>query len=256
VVASESLLKRHFAGELAYYECEARMRHKNGSWIWVLDRGKVATWTDDGKPLSMSGTHLDITDRKLAEEQIRHMATHDALTGLATLRLAEERLAMTLGMARRQRMQAAVMFIDLDGFKAVNDSFGHDAGDEVLREVAKRLTSSVRETDTVARVGGDEFLFIAGGLRSAENATLVAEKLVRLVAQPMEIRGKQVHIGASIGIAISPDHGAEGDALIKRADEAMYRVKNSGKCGFALALAPLQVQASRSPSFPGNRQVQ
>jgi len=233
---SRDLLAKHFNKVLSYYECEVRMRHKNGSWIWVLDRGKVATWTSDGKPLVMCGTHQDITERKLAEEKIRHMATHDVLTDLPTLRLAKDRLSMALGTARRHKSLTAVMFIDLDDFKAVNDAHGHAAGNHVLREVAKRLLSSVRETDTVSRVGGDEFLLIATELHSLDDAARIAEKAIRLVSQPVILdNDRQATVGASIGIALYPNHGDDIDQLIKQADETMYRIKNSGKNGFGFS---------------------
>ncbi len=238
--ASDDLLKKHFRKELPYYECEARMQHKNGRWVWVLDRGKVATWTEDGKPLVMSGTHQDITKRKLAEEKVQHMATHDGLTDLPSLRLAEDRLSMALRLSRRHKNRTAVMFIDLDGFKAVNDTLGHDAGDYVLKQVAQRLLSCVRETDTVARVGGDEFLLIATGLRAPENAAQIAEKVVHLLSQPITFNKQRAAIGASLGIALYPDHGKNADQLIKQADEAMYRIKSAGKNGFNFANAAIK----------------
>ena len=237
---SADLLAQHFRKELPYYECEMRMRHKNGNWVWVLDRGRVATWMDDGSPLVMSGTHQDITERKLAEAQIHHLATHDGLTDLPSLSLAKDRLSMALGMARRNKTALAVMFIDLDGFKTVNDTLGHDAGDHVLSQVAQRLLSCARETDTVARVGGDEFLLISTGLHAAENATQIAEKVIRLVSQPVIINGRQAVVSTSIGIALYPDHGEEMDRLIKQADEAMYRIKNAGKNGFRFADAAIK----------------
>jgi len=129
--------------------------------VWVLDRGRVSKWTDGGEPLLMSGTHLEITGRKEKEEEIRHMANHDALTNLPNLALAMDRITVALAIARRKSEPAAVLFIDLDGFKHVNDSHGHDAGDAVLREIANRFVACVQETDTVARIGGDEFLVIA-----------------------------------------------------------------------------------------------
>ena len=237
---SRHLLGRHFRKELPYYECEARMRHKNGSWVWVLDRGKVATWTEDGKPLVMSGTHQDITARKQAEEEIHHLATHDVLTELPSLILAKDRLAMALSLARRHKTTVAVMFIDMDDFKAVNDTFGHDAGDYVLKQVAHRLLSCARKTDTVARVGGDEFLLIATGLHSSEDAARIAEKVIRLVPQPVIFNGCQAVVRTSIGIALYPDHGEDMDQLIKQADEAMYRIKNAGKNGFSFVNAAIK----------------
>ena len=171
----------------------------------------------------------EITRRKKAEEQIKHLATHDLLTDLPSLRLAKDRLSSALNLARRYKKGAAVMFIDLDGFKSVNDTLGHDVGDYVLKEVARRLLSSVRETDTVARVGGDEFLIIATEIQSPDNAAQIAEKVIRSVSQPIIINGRQATVGTSIGISLFPDHSEDMDNLIKLADEAMYKVKNAGK---------------------------
>ena len=190
---------------------------------------------DEGEITGLCGMITEITARKEAEEKIRHLANHDVLTDLPSLRLANDRLSRAVNMARRYKKMAAAMFIDLDGFKAVNDSFGHDAGDNVLREVARRLTSCVRETDTVARVGGDEFLMIVTELRSPDDAALIAEKAIALVSMPIEMSGRRAVIGASIGIALYPADGHDNAALIKEADAAMYRVKVSGKNGFAFA---------------------
>ena len=177
-------------------------------------------------------TFVDITERKKAEEQIKHMATHDLLTDLPSLRLAKDRMSIAINMARRYKKAVAVMFIDLDGFKTVNDTLGHDAGDYVLQQVAQRLLSCVRETDTVARVGGDEFLIIATEINAPENAAQIAEKVIQLVSSPFSFNGQQAVIGTSIGIALFSEHGEDMDQLIKQADEAMYRVKNAGKNGF------------------------
>ena len=178
------------------------------------------------------GIVQDITERKQVEEQIKHLATHDLLTDLPSLRLAMDRLASALNLARRYKKAAAVMFIDLDGFKAVNDTLGHDAGDYVLKEVAQRLLSCVRETDTVARVGGDEFLIIATEIQSPDNAEQIAKKVIQTVSQSIVINDQQATVGASIGIALFPDHSEDMDKLIKLADEAMYKVKNAGKNGY------------------------
>jgi diguanylate cyclase (GGDEF)-like protein/PAS domain S-box-containing protein len=178
-------------------------------------------------------TFHDITERKQAEEKIRHMATHDGLTDLPSMRLAREHLSMAMKMARRYNNLAAVMFVDLDGFKAINDSFGHDAGDKVLREAARRLCASVRKTDTVARVGGDEFLLIITEMRSQDNAAIIAEKVIRFISQPVILKNHLAKVGVSIGIALFPRDGEDIDVLIKLADHAMYKVKNAGKNGYA-----------------------
>jgi diguanylate cyclase (GGDEF)-like protein len=225
--------------ELPFYEHEMRLRHKNGGWIWTLDRGKVVVWGNDGKPLIMSGAHQDITARKQAEEKIQHMANHDGLTDLPSLRLARDRLSMAMSLARRNKTMAAVMFLDLDGFKAVNDTFGHEAGDEVIKEVAKRLRSSVRETDTVARIGGDEFLLVITELKSTPKMAGIAEKVIRILSEPIFYKCVMATVGVSIGIAIFPRDGANVDYLIQLADEAMYKVKASGKSGYKYANAKL-----------------
>lgn len=130
------------------------------------------------------------------------------------------------------------MFIDLDGFKAVNDNFGHDAGDYVLKQVAHRLLSSVRESDTVARVGGDEFLLIADDIHISQDASRIAGKIIDVVSRPININGNQAAVGASIGIALYPSDGEDMDELIKKADEAMYRIKKAGKNGFVFVNQP------------------
>lgn len=242
VKASDELLKRHLQGDLEYFDCEARMKHKDGHWVWVLVRGKVSAWAEDGKPLFMSGTHQDITEKKRAEQQIHHLATHDMLTNLPSLRLAKDRIALAVSIAKRKRLLSAVLFIDLDGFKGVNDRFGHDAGDALLRETAKRLKGCVREVDTVARFAGDEFLVILTELKAREDAGLVAGKIVEAVRAPFSYLGNEIRVGASVGISVCDLScaGVDIDRIIKKADEAMYRIKKSGKNDFAYADEPLR----------------
>jgi diguanylate cyclase (GGDEF)-like protein/PAS domain S-box-containing protein len=187
---------------------------------------------EQGRTAGVVVTFADITERKKTEEQIQHLATHDLLTDLPGLRLANDRLSSALNMARRYKKAVALMFVDLDGFKSVNDTIGHDAGDYVLRQVAQRMLSCVRETDTVARIGGDEFLIIATEINTPENAAQIAKKVIHTVSQPFIFHGQQAIVGTSIGIALFPDHGENVDQLIKQADEAMYKVKNSGKNNF------------------------
>ena len=222
---SGALLERHFSGELDYYECEARMRHKDGHWVWVLDRGKVAVWTPDGKPLLMFGTHQDITRRKLDEENLRNVAQHDALTNLPNRVLLDDRLKQALTVARRNRTRLAVMFIDLDKFKPINDRLGHDAGDAVLKEVARRIRQSLRESDTVARVGGDEFVVLLPTIATEQDAGVVAESILHALDQPFVLEGQSVKITSSLGIAVYPQHGSDEIQLLKHADAAMYAAK-------------------------------
>jgi diguanylate cyclase (GGDEF)-like protein/PAS domain S-box-containing protein len=180
-------------------------------------------------------TFIDISDRRKTEETIRHMATHDALTDLPTMRLYRDRLAMAINMARRNSSFVAVLFVDLDGFKAVNDTFGHDAGDAVLREVAARLNGAVRDTDTVARIGGDEFLLALTELGEPGQASKVAAKAIESISRPMAFGEATISVGASVGISVFPGDGIDVDRLVKRADEAMYKVKKSGKNGWRFA---------------------
>ena len=229
--ASSAALEKHFRGEAEFYEIECRMGHREGRWVWVLDRGKVFSWADDGKPLMMFGTHQDITQRKEYEARIRHMAMHDPLTGLPTLRLAYDRIQMAIEQVQREKKSAAVFYVDLDGFKAVNDAGGHRAGDQLLQTIATRLRQAVRGIDTVARIGGDEFLVILTSIDNRENARKVAHKLLEQVRDPIDIEGNAFRVGFSIGIAMIPDDGLEPKGLIEAADVAMYRVKNSGKNG-------------------------
>lgn len=233
----QELIERHFRKEMPYFECELRMQHRDGSWVWVFERGKVVAWQEDGKPLLMCGTHQEITERKRNEEVIKHMATHDRLTDLPTLSLAQDRLAMAMAQTRRYGTLSAAVFLDLDGFKAINDTWGHDAGDRVLKEVANRLLSCIRQTDTAARIGGDEFFLILTELQGKNDAAVIAEKLLVSISRPIELAEATVTVGVSIGIALCPADGEESETLIKVADAAMYHVKNNGKNGYSFALS-------------------
>ena len=227
--------RAYIKGEIQEYKVEFRQKTKDGNWKWILSLGKISERDAAGNPLRMIGTHTDITERKQAEEQIRYLATHDALTNLPSLRLAKDRIFMALERAKRNRTLAAIMYIDLDSFKAVNDNYGHEAGDILLKEVGERLLSCVRKVDTVARIGGDEFLLVITELQSSGSAELIAKKAVQLLSQPIDLNGKQATVGASIGIALFPDHGDDAESLIKQADKAMYVIKYSGKNGYTFA---------------------
>jgi diguanylate cyclase (GGDEF)-like protein/PAS domain S-box-containing protein len=201
---------------------------KTGGKYWVSST--IIPFLDEqGVPQRYISIRTDITQQKHSEEQLRHMANHDVLTGLPTRRLCKENLSMAIAVARRNNTKTAVLFIDLDGFKSVNDTFGHDAGDVLLTEVAKRLSCCVREVDTVARIGGDEFMIVLTGINNRENVALVAQKIIDTLDQSFTLNSNTATIGASIGIALYPDHEQEPEALIKRADEMMYAVKSSGK---------------------------
>ncbi|WP_197491501.1 GGDEF domain-containing protein [Methylomonas methanica] len=175
----------------------------------------------------------EIGVRKQAEEKILHMASHDNLTGLPNRPLFKDRLETAQRLAVRNRGKLAVLFIDLDGFKAVNDNLGHKAGDIVLQEVAKRLRESVRDSDTAARMGGDEFIILLNGIECNGDAGVVAEKILAALKKPILLEGQIAKVGASIGIAIFPDHSHDSEKLISYADCAMYEIKKSGKNAYA-----------------------
>jgi diguanylate cyclase (GGDEF)-like protein/PAS domain S-box-containing protein len=176
----------------------------------------------------------DITDRVLVEERIRHHAYHDSLTGLPNRALFKDRLARDLGQARRAGSNTALLLLDLDRFKTINDTLGHAAGDKLLIEVAKRLQSRKREGDTIARLGGDEFIFVVSQLRHKEDAAVVAEQVLEVLKTPIQIADFDLHVSASIGIAIFPEDGEEGTALLKSADVALYRAKELGRDNYQI----------------------
>ncbi len=184
---------------------------------------------DDGEVSKRVCIFSDITEIKLAEDRIRHMALYDTLTDLPNRMLYEDRLQQALAVARREKTSTALLYIDLDRFKLVNDTLGHAAGDALLKLVAQRMVSCVRETDMVARLGGDEFVVVLPAVRSRENALMVAEKIRKQLEMPFEINGKQLDISSSIGCAVYPDDEQDGTALTQRADQAMYQAKQSGR---------------------------
>ena len=182
-----------------------------------------------GNVSGVIGKILDLTERKRAEQQMEYQSYHDSLTGLANRRLFQEHLTLALALAQRKRRPVAVLFLDLDHFKVVNDSLGHTLGDRLLLEIASRLRASVREGDVVARVGGDEFTIVLQELEKKEDAASMAQRVLRIVAEPIDIEGQRLYITASIGITVYPDDGEDGETLLKNADNAMYRAKAVGR---------------------------
>lgn len=359
---SAELLQQHFDGEMPFYEAEVRMRHKRGDWVWVLDRGKVSTWTEDGKPLLMFGTHQDITARKMAEEELRQaaivynassegimvcdaetrilavnraftaltgyeedeavgndprilksgrqdaefyremwksinetgqwrgelwnrkkcgeefaemlsintiydaegrpyrrigvfsditarkqseeliwsQANYDFLTGLPNRRLFIDRVDQEIRKASRQKGRFAVFFVDLDRFKEVNDTLGHHVGDELLKEAAGRIQKAVRMSDTVGRMGGDEFTVLLSDVHDPGASEKVAQTILGLLEQPFHLGGEEIYISGSIGIAVYPDDAQSVDELFKCADQAMYVSKEKGRNRFNFYTRSLQ----------------
>lgn len=176
-----------------------------------------------------------IDEVKEQRNELERLATHDPLTGLPTMRLAEDRLHVACTGALRTGTKVALLFVDLDGFKGVNDNYGHQTGDEVLREVALRLQTSMRAEDTVARLGGDEFLVILSNLSDVQDSARVAKEIIAALSRAMQLGGHQIQLGASIGIAVYPDHVGDVKAMRHLADKAMYKVKRAGKGAYAFA---------------------
>src|SRR5437667_1715728 len=192
-----------------------------------------------GNVTGVIGRVLDLTERKRAEQQIEYQAYHDSLTGLANRRLFQEHLTLAIALAQRKRRPVAVLFLDLDHFKVVNDSLGHTMGDTLLREIATRLRTSVREGDVVARVGGDEFTIVLQELEKKEDAAAMAQRVLRVVAEPIDVEGQRLYITTSIGITVYPDDGEDAETLLKNADNAMYRAKSEGRNTYEMSTQDL-----------------
>jgi len=257
------------------YTVERQLRRKDGSLVWCKLVGKAI---DPAQPLDgsiwiyddISEAHearaeleravaartaelksanerlgAEIGDRRQAEERAQHLADHDALTGLPNRRLLEDRLTQALALSQRNRKQTAVMFVDLDRFKAINDSLGHAAGDEVLKEVAQRLVRQLRIGDTVCRVGGDEFVVVLPEAKRSSDAANVAQKIIETLSHPVRVADRELVVTPSIGIAVFPDDGRDAEALIRNADAAMYHAKVSGRANYQFFTEQMNQVASR-----------
>jgi diguanylate cyclase (GGDEF)-like protein len=222
-------LDAHLNGTAPDYTAQYRTRLRNGNWRWILARGQVAGRDAAGRPLRIVGTVADIDARKLQEEQIRHLAHHDILTGLPNRLLFGDRLRQALLAAQREEHKLALIFFDLDKFKPVNDSYGHAVGDVLLQQVATRLRTTLRASDTLARLGGDEFVVLLPRVSGAGDAKKVAEDILRELNRPFMTEGFTVHISASLGVAVYPDGALDADSLLRCADTAMYEAKLLGR---------------------------
>jgi diguanylate cyclase (GGDEF)-like protein/PAS domain S-box-containing protein len=224
----------HAGQPIPDFRGELELLRKDGSTVWA-EVSVNAMYNADGEFISLLGVTRDISERKQNEERLRQMAQHDFLTGLPNRDLFSDRLQQALADCRRHGRRLGLMFLDLDKFKSINDTLGHAVGDLVLREAALRMQGCVRESDTVARIGGDEFVVLMRSIGTDESALLVAEKLRLALDQPFDFDGRSLSISASIGIALYPDHGGNEVELIKSADSAMYRAKNNGRDNVQMA---------------------
>jgi diguanylate cyclase (GGDEF)-like protein/PAS domain S-box-containing protein len=233
----------HLDGLTPSYSNEHRVLCKDGSWKWVLSRGLVISRDAQGRPLRMIGTHTDISERKAAEATIWQQAHFDALTGLPNRRMLRERLMQELKKCRRDGLQLALLFIDLDRFKEVNDTLGHDRGDLLLAEAARSIRACLREVDTVARMGGDEFMIIITELPQVEDLSVVLNKLLASLGAVFQLGLEQVFISASIGVTVYPGDAQEIENLLKNADQALYVAKGAGRNRFSFFTPALQEAA-------------
>ena len=252
--APEMLRSEHH-GEDYYIQIERTIRIK-GAWtgeFWLRRKnGEVApqwmvvnTVRDEaGQPGFTITMFTDITEQKLQEQRIEHLAHHDVLTGLPNRLLFQERLRLTVEQADRLGQSVAVLFIDLDRFKTINDSLGHHVGDGLLQSVAARLVQTIRAGDTVSRLGGDEFVIILNGIDSADEvAHLIEQRLIPLIREPHQIDGVNLYVSCSVGVAIFPDDGRDLDELMRHADGAMYMAKGSGRDNFQFFTPTMNEQA-------------
>ena len=220
---------------------EMRFRRKNGESAWAMLNVSLVD-DDSGIANIVEGTLIDITERKIAEERVQSLAYYDALTGLPNRSLLRDRLSNALATARRQKHKVALLFIDLDRFKIINDSLGHSVGDLLLQDVAERLKSCTREGDTVARLGGDEFLIVLTHVNDIPGVAVSAERFMDAITTRFVIQGHSLSVGCSLGISIFPEHGADNDTLIKHADAAMYSAKDGGRNNFKFFSADMNAQ--------------
>jgi diguanylate cyclase (GGDEF)-like protein/PAS domain S-box-containing protein len=233
-------MNAHLHGLSDIYSSEYRIRCKDGSWKWILSRGMIVSHAADGKPVRMIGTHTDISERKRYEEEIFRLAHYDKITGLANRVLFQHRLQQDIQIAKRSGQSLALMYLDLDRFKEINDTLGHEMGDRLLEGVATRLRECVRSSDTVARLGGDEFTIILNHQNRLTDVEVVAQEVLDHLSQPFLLVGEQLYVSASIGITIAPEDGSDAEGLLRNADQAMYAAKSVGGNSFHFFTASMQ----------------
>ena len=233
-------------------ELEFYRRDRSKRWVLANIRGICDA---PGHLTLIEGTIEDITDRKQAEERVQFLAYYDALTGLPNRTLLQDRMSTALAGARRRHERVALLFLDLDRFKNINDSLGHSFGDKLLQDVAGRLKKRARGQDTVARIGGDEFLIAMTGIRDIADAAIAVERIMDAMSEDFVIQGRRFNVSCSIGISIFPEHGLDAETLIKNADAAMYSAKESGRAAFRFFTDAMNAQVVERLTLEHNLRV-
>jgi len=233
-------LQEHLAGKTSIWQMEHRLQKPDGSWIWVLGRGKVVQRDQDGKPLRMIGTMTDIQLKKENEEIIWHQANFDGLTNLPNRKFITEMLEQQIRKSERNGSLIWILFLDLDGFKEINDNFGHQAGDHLLQTVAKRIRQTVRSSDMVGRLGGDEFIIMLSDIPEVAGVDYFANRIIKEIGKAYSISGQQAYVTASIGISNFPNDSVYSEELLKLADQSMYAAKEGGKNAYVYCTPALQ----------------
>jgi diguanylate cyclase (GGDEF)-like protein/PAS domain S-box-containing protein len=233
------------------YDQTYRVVRSDGAIRWVNDRA-FPVRDESGTVYRIAGIAEDVTEKKLAEEQLMQLAHYDVLTRLPNRALFYDRMKQTLALAKRNEWTVGVMFIDLDRFKNVNDTLGHAVGDQLLQQVSERLAGSVRAGDTVGRLGGDEFAIVLSNLSNAQDASLVAQKIMAAFVEPFQLEGSEIYVTASIGITLYPDDSADQDTLIRNADAAMYRAKEAGRNSYQFYTSEMNARALENLSLESN----
>jgi len=250
----DPLIRDALKGVTPYYRVEHRVRNNDGGWIWIQSHGQVTARDHrDGRAVRLIGTNADVTERKRAEAelaesrtQLERAAQHDGLTGLPNRNLLGDRLEQALARARRNQQLISLFYLDLDRFKEINDALGHAAGDALLKAFAERLNACVRETDTVARVGGDEFVILLEDVREDGDARAIAEKIIDAMRREFHVDAKTLRATTSIGIAFTRG-GTSGEELMKQADAVLYEAKRAGRNGYRVARPALEVVEGKPP---------
>ncbi len=227
-------IDRHIKGLSSKHEVELRVKCKDGSWQWVLTSGRIVGRDVDGTPLMMSGTHTDINQIKAHEAELDRVANFDSLTLLPNRRLLSDRLKQSILRSDRSGKSTAICFLDLDGFKIINDQLGHSIGDQVLIAIGQHLSAVLRADDTLARLGGDEFVLLLSDIETPEECMQILERVLEATRLPIRTQGHVIALSASIGVSLYPSDNSDPDILLRHADMSMYLAKQAGKNRFQM----------------------